>query len=350
MAKRKRLTPANPDFMGQTTAPGSAGDTTAPGFAGDTPLPGSGLRPPIADVASDAAATSALRDVSAAMTEARETGRMVAQIPLDQIKLDYLVRDRIAVDDAEMDALVTSIRERGQQTPIEVVELSPGHYGLISGWRRCQALQRIAKDGGDPVQALALLRRPEAASDAYLAMVEENEIRAGLSYFERARIVVKAVEQGVFEDQKQALRGLFGTASRAKRSKIGSFVDIVQALDEVLAHPHRIGERQGLMLAKRLEDEPTFPRTLIRLLSIQPDRTAETEQALLSDLLAKGPKSLEPAETVPKKAKTAQMTERELRPGVKVSVDRASGSIQISGHAVTPDLRDRLFEWLERES
>ena len=50
-------------------------------------------------------------------------------------------------------------------------------------------------------------------------MVEENEIRVGLSYYERARIVAKAVAQGVFETEKQALQRLFHTASRPKRSK-----------------------------------------------------------------------------------------------------------------------------------
>ena len=86
MAKRKRLTPANPTYLSD----------------GGGPL-NTGMRAPIADVASDAAATAALRDVSAAMTEAREAGRMVAQIPLDQIDMTYLVRDRVSQDDAEME-------------------------------------------------------------------------------------------------------------------------------------------------------------------------------------------------------------------------------------------------------
>lgn len=335
MAKRKRLTPANPSFLDDTKGPAHGGP---------------GLRPPIADVASDAAATSALRDVSQAMAEARETGRMVARIPLDQIQLDYLVRDRIAADDAEMEALVTSIRERGQQTPIEVVDLGTGAYGLISGWRRCQALQQVAKTGDGDGHALALLRRPDAASDAYIAMVEENELRVGLSYFERARIVVKAVEQGVFDSPQQALRGLFGTASRAKRSKIGSFVGLVETLDTVLAHPHTIGERLGLQLAKQLEDDPACARSLIRSLSAHPHRSAEEEQSLISALLAKGPKRLEPVKSDTNKGKAAKTAERELRPGIMVRTDRDSGAVHLWGSAMTPDLRARLLDWLQRQS
>ena len=334
MAKRKRLTPANPTYLSD----------------GGGPL-NTGMRAPIADVASDAAATAALRDVSAAMTEAREAGRMVAQIPLDQIDMTYLVRDRVSQDDAEMEALVSSIRERGQQTPIEVVDLgsdtAPKRYGLISGWRRCQALTQLSRDGDGPDHALALLRAPKAASEAYVAMVEENEIRVGLSYYERARIAFKAAEQGVFEDTEKALRGLFGAASRPKRSKIRSFVGIVQALDGVLAHPHRIGERQGLLLAKRLHEDPAFVQILVRSLSMQAARTADAEQAVLSDLLAQGPKQLEPAETVSNKDKKAKIPARELRPGLMVQLDQDSGALHLWGNGMTPALRDRLLDWLK---
>lgn len=338
MAKRKRLTPANPDYLGDTPRPDLA-----------APLgPARGLRPPIADIASDAAATAALRDVSEAMSEARQSGRMVAQIPLDQIQLDHLVRDRIAVNDAEMEALVTSIRTRGQQTPIEVVELGPGRFGLISGWRRCQALHTLANAGEGPAHALALLRRPDAASDAYLAMVEENEIRVGLSYYERARIALKAVEQGVFADRKQALKTLFQSASRAKRSKIGSFFAIVDALDSTLGHPHVIGERLGLQLSKKLETEPDFAPSIVAALRAHPGLSPEAEQALLSKALAVPASS---AETVSDKVQTAQGSEsaaREVAPGVMVRVHRKTGAMEIWGPGLTPDLRAGLMDWLRR--
>ena len=45
--------------------------------------------------------------------------------------------------------------------------------------------------------------------DAYVAMVEENEIRVGLSFYERARIAAKSVEAGVYPDDRAALRALF---------------------------------------------------------------------------------------------------------------------------------------------
>ena len=93
---------------------------------------------PIADVARDASASAALNELSDSLARARDEGRMVVQIPLDQIETDHLVRDRMVVEEDEMQTLMTSLRSRGQQTPIEVVQLGPDRYGLISGWRRCR--------------------------------------------------------------------------------------------------------------------------------------------------------------------------------------------------------------------
>ena len=100
------------------------------------------------------------------------------------------MRDRIAVAPDDLAALTESLRARGQQTPIEVVDLGGGQYGLISGWRRISALRALLDETGEAQFAtvLALLRQPADASAAYVAMVEENEIRIGLSYYERARL------------------------------------------------------------------------------------------------------------------------------------------------------------------
>ena len=132
---------------------------------------------------------------------------------------------------------------------------------------------------------LALLRQPSDASAAYVAMIEENEIRVGLSYYERARIVAKAVEQGVFADRKQALQSLFSTASRARRSKIGSFLTIVQALDGALRHPTLIGERLGLALSQALEADPELGARLVATLATERPARPEDELALLTQAL-----------------------------------------------------------------
>ena len=280
MAKRKRLTPANPAYL-DTPAPETKSMFSAPRAA------------PIADVARDASSTAALNEMADTLAKARDEGRMVVDLPLDQIDMEHLVRDRLVVEETEMRTLMASLRNRGQQTPIEVVQLADGRYGLISGWRRCRALSMIAEEDRDPdPTVLALLRKPEEASDAYLAMVEENEIRVDLSYFERARIVSKAVEEGVFAMERTALQELFRSASRAKRSKIGSFLPVVRALDGHLRYPHALSERLGLSLSQTLSEDPGFAETLQGALAQADADSAEAETAVLANALARRNQSL----------------------------------------------------------
>jgi ParB family chromosome partitioning protein len=108
-------------------------------------------------------------------------------------------------------------------------------------------------------EVLALMRRPETSADAYLAMVEENEIRAGMSFYERARLAAEAAKLGIYPDPAAAIAALFTSASPAKRSKIGSFVRVHEALGDALRYPTAIPERLGLALAAALDrDERGF--------------------------------------------------------------------------------------------
>jgi ParB family transcriptional regulator, chromosome partitioning protein len=338
MAKRKRLTPANPAYLG-----------AAPETKSLSPLGPATLRAPIADVASEASATAALAQMSDELTNARSSGRMVATLDLAQIEIDYLVRDRVAADDEEMQTLIASFRDRGQQTPIEVADLGGGSYGLISGWRRCQALARLNREDGGDRQVLALLRKPEEASDAYLAMVEENEIRVGLSYFERARIAAKAADMGVYDSDKAALLSLFRTASRAKRSKIRSFLPVVRQLDGVLRFPQALGERMGLQLSKRLEEDAAFGPRLQSLLQGAKAFDAQAEQAVITSALAPENESRR-AKTKAERAKETFYKETEIRFGVTFRDYGKGQRVEILGENLTPELRHRLVYWLKSQT
>ncbi len=250
---RKRLTPPQESHL-------------SPAPPGRAP-PGPFSSAPIARIAGDASAVAAMRELSEDLRTAREDGRLVQDLALSAIEADHLIRDRVASDPEEMAALKDSLRARGQQQPIDVVDLGEGRYGLISGWRRLKALQELLEETGEARFATvqALLRRPDSASTAYLSMVEENEIRAGLSHYERARIAAMAAEQGVFDSDQAALRALFANASRAKRSKIGSFITIHRALGPALAFPAAIPERLGLALAQALEADPELAARFGRL-------------------------------------------------------------------------------------
>lgn len=324
MARRKRLSPA--------AALTPEAETRAPETK-------STARPPIASVVADAAAQSGLGEVAAEYAAARADGRLVTLLPLDAIEVDHLVRDRMGTDSGEMDVLVSSIRERGQQTPIEVEDLGNGRYGLISGWRRLEAMKALRREtqAAEYGQIKALIRTLETVSDAYVAMVEENEIRANLSYFERARIAIRAAERGVYPTPQIAVRQLFRHASRAKRSKILSFLKIHNELGEVLRFPTALTERQGLALAKKLEKDPLTGKALRHALDVVNPATPDLEAAMLAEALHRS----KAGERVSMALRT---TEEVLSGGLKLRV--TPNGIEILGKAANKALAEKLKGWL----
>lgn len=355
MAKRKRLilsdldTPRVPDPF-----EGRAPEVKAhlpPGFA-----------PPIAQVAGEAAATAALADLAATVAAARADGRLLQRLALDAIDTDHLVRDRLGVDDEELAGLIDSIRSHGQRTPIEVAELGHGRFGLISGWRRVTALSRLAREDAAFGTVLAMVRRPAHAAEAYVAMVEENEVRAGLSYYERARIAARAADLGVFPDERAALRALFASASRSRRSKIGSFLTVYRALDGALRFPAAMGERLGLDIAQALEEGRVTAAGMTAALAAAAPQNAAAEQAALAAALSPSPAPTPPADSIARDVSRAKHRARqnsaeapaprdelrtELRPGVFLTVTGfVNPTLSLSGPGVDQSFRERLESWV----
>ena len=320
MARRKRLSPAA--ALGGDGAPVSEGKQT---------------RPPIASVVADAAGQAAMGEMATEYAAARAEGRLVLSLSLDAIEDDHLVRDRLTVEASEMDALKASIAERGQQTPIEVEDLGQGRYGLISGWRRLEALRALHRETNSEGFSLvrALIRNLETVSDAYIAMVEENEIRANLSFYERARIAARASERGVYPTAEAAVRDLFRHASRAKRSKIQSFLRLYRALDGVLRFPTGLSERQGLALIKLIEQDEAAAKRLIAALRKAAPATQEAEQAVLVSAMSPGRNS---------KPKTAGLAEVDAPKGLRLRV--GPRRVELTGAAITNDLVAEMQAWL----
>ena len=366
MAKRKRLSPAQDSYLASAPESKSA-------LAG--PLPTAAGAAPIAQVAGAASTEAALQEVSAVLQQARARGLMVEEIDLDLIDETHLVRDRIAQDEDEMAALMGSLRARGQQTPIEVVplegRLDGKAWGLISGWRRLSALRRLYGEASETEfsQVKALVIRPDSAEAAYVAMVEENEIRVNLSHYERARIAVRALREGVFPSQKKALQGLFANVPRAKRSKIGSFVTLVEALDAVLYFPTAISEKLGLALVRQIGEDPGFGTRLKAALQAAERGTAAEELAVLNTTLAADHSvqdaSLNPPLEPQMAADTAVssqprirqttaevgMQERvttQLAPGLRLGFQPGAQRIELSGTAVDAALLEDLKAWVSQ--
>jgi ParB family chromosome partitioning protein len=342
MAKRKRLTPSllmsgfDPDTLeSPSLSPQGNKVFLRSGLSG-------GAVPPIARVAAESSAEAALAEVTHAMAEARSEGRIVQSLPLSAIDMQHLVRDRLDLDEEALGHLMASIREHGQRSPIEVTDIGDGRYGLISGWRRMQALHRLSAEASGPEfgLVLALLRRPSDASEAYIAMVEENEVRQGLSYYERARIAARSVDMGVFKSEKQALQRLFSAASRARRSKIGSFMTLYRLLDEGLRFPATIPERLGLAVAKALGDGAADVAGLLADLCQSPSTHAADEQARLLQFVAVTARAGRPNKAAPARY--------EVVPGIFLEVmERALAPVfMLSGPAISHDFRKELERWL----
>ena len=87
---------------------------SAPRPPAPVPAPRSFDAPPIAHVAADAAATAAAEEIARTLATARETGRLVLDLPLEAIAADHLTRDRLPVEDEEMVALKSSLAAHGQ--------------------------------------------------------------------------------------------------------------------------------------------------------------------------------------------------------------------------------------------
>lgn len=357
MAKRKRLTPANPDQFHTSFTDGVRAPETKS-------LPPAFSAAPIAQVAGEASATAALADLADAVADARSNGQMIDLLPLAHIDTGYLVRDRLEQDGDEMGALVDSIRARGQQTPIEVIRLPAPvdgmTHGLISGWRRLTALNRLYSETHDDRFATvrALVVAPGSAQDAYVAMVEENEIRVNLSHYERARIAVRAVSEGVYPTPRTALQGLYASTTRSKRSKIGSFIAVVEAWDRVLFHPTAISEKLGLSLARALSDDPGFADTVRARLKSGSRKTASDELRLLASALsdhnpagagrvAKPHKQDGPRLSLPGDPQGRDGVAETLRPGLSLRHIRKDQVIELSGSDVTPALLADLKAWLQ---
>lgn len=320
MAKRKRL-----------TAFGTVGDeeaVTAPAHL-----------PPVARIAAEAATQSALEDLAAELRQARDSGRMVLDLPLAVVEATHLQRDRMYMDPEEMALLQASIRDRGQQMPIEVVTLSGGRYGLVSGARRLAALTALYSETRDNRFATvkALLRPFEAAPEAYLAMVEENEIRADLSFYERGRLAFEAARLGVFDTPAAAVKMLFQHAPAPKRSKILSFVALHEVLGNDLRFPEAVPEKLGLALVKAIQDDAGLTARLRDLLAAESVDTASDERRVLEAVLR------------PEVGEASQDVTRnfEMNSGAVISMKARAGRIVITGKGVTEALIAELVQWLE---
>ncbi len=250
MAKRTKLTAPSAEDLAKLDADFRSENTVRPNPA----------TAPIAAVAADTAQKTDLEPAQQKLNrldaerlrDAEEQGRLIEDIPIDKINELVMVRDRSVIDAAELKELQLSLIANGLRLPIEVYKTEDG-YGLISGYRRLLATRELNASYPTEYKTIKALIRPEQEKPkAIQAMVEENEIRANLSHYERGRIAAIAADQGAFTSTDAAIDGLFAAASPAKRSKVRSFAEIFNELGDLLKFPEDLSERRGLKLSTAL--------------------------------------------------------------------------------------------------
>ena len=160
-------------------------------------------------------------------------------------------------------------------------------------------------------------------------------------------MVAIAVDQGVYETDKQALNALFASASRSKRSKIKSFLTLYHALDDHLRFATAIGERQGLTLAKLLDTDPDRAVDLVQALQEAAPESAKDESACLERALKPAAKqSLNPPlETIPEPKRPMQNGVDRLTDDLQAQY--SGYSLTLSGRGMSEAFRIRLLEWVK---
>ena len=178
------------------------------------------------------------------------TAPTVHLIALAAIDEGALARDRTGLDPEPLAELEASIAASGLRQPIELFPLtwpSGGRtHGLLSGYRRFCATRNLFERTADPrfatIRAFINPRLDEPK--ALAAIVEENEIRADLSPYERGQVAVMARDMGAFASIEEAVDGLYPHASRAKRIRLRAIAHFAEDVGGFFRAPERLSQRQ----------------------------------------------------------------------------------------------------------
>lgn len=256
--------------------------------------------------------------------------RTYQEIDVDQIQ-DSRIRDRIDVNE-DLDSLIDSIRENGQQIPILVRVAQSGDkaYEIVVGRRRLAATRRLGRP-----RIKAFVSKMDDR-EAFVAQGIENSARLETSYIERARAAAQGLEAGY--EQKDIAEFL-----SISRTLINFMVKSYQALGEdlVLAiGPARgIGRRNWDKLIAEMEQHGVTAKAAAKLVDLEVDASVERFHALLKAVQAGGGRR--PPSPAPGPAR------REFLSG-RVSTLRKPQQITVKTRKdVPPDLLDQIDAQIE---
>ena len=274
-------------------------------------------------------------------------------LPVAAVDVGAMIRDRTGFDPEPFDELKRSILINGLRLPIEVHALDPPEgdktHGLISGARRLAAFVELRELTGDDRWSTipAFVRAPRDLGAALEAMVEENEIRAEISPYEKGRIAWLARSRGLFPTIEAAVDGLYPRASQPKRSRLRALARLSEALDGLLTAPERLTMVQALKLANAVRDG--YGELMATALEQSKARDPASQWALLTAILREAEEFglAEPDPVRPGRPRRVLDTRR----GVIVRRERINGgwNLRFTGPEATGMLLDGVLDEIERQ-
>ncbi|WP_299305588.1 ParB N-terminal domain-containing protein [uncultured Litoreibacter sp.] len=271
----------------------------------------------------------------------KKLGLITDLINVSDVVITKLTRDRSANVDPELSELKDSIAAVGLSNPIRVEQTDAG-YELIQGFRRLNAFRELAAETGDArftkIPA-ALVPRGEPLEDLYRKMVDENLVRKDISFGEMAQLALSYAKDMDMEPGK-AVKVLYASALKQKRSYIRQFARVLEGLDGALRHPEVLPRALGIELCKLFDADPDRAELAAETLRAVPDRDAELELTLLRAIAEQG--------SVP-----AQTATKEVPPSVSkttLRLNRPEGEARIIAQDGRVEIRlPRDFSAIDRE-
>lgn len=239
----------------------------------------------------------------------KKQGLITDLIPIERIRTSKLTRDRSAAVDPDLEELKESIRSIGLSNPIRV-EVDGDGYQLVQGFRRLSAYRALYEEEQDGAYAkipAGFVATGEALEGLYRRMVDENLVRRDLSFAEMARLVLAYVRdpETAATSIEEAVRALYASANRQKRSYIAHFAILLQAIGDLLNFPEALPRALGLKVEKRLSEDMISHSELRTRLEAAKPTTAEAELAVLKQFAeAAGQGGSKPAKPATVTAKT----------------------------------------------
>ncbi|MEM1149010.1 MAG: ParB/RepB/Spo0J family partition protein [Pseudomonadota bacterium] len=300
-------------------------------------------RNPMASAISETAAASAQRaEAEAAILAENEAlahehvrlkklGLITDLIATAEVRISKLTRDRSQTADPDLEELKASIEAIGLSNPIRVEQTEDG-YELIQGFRRLSAFRELERDTGDGRYAripAALVPRGEPLVDLYRKMVDENMVRKDLSFAEMAQLALSySRDENV--DLRDAVRALYASALKQKRSYILSFATLLERVGDQLQFPESISRKFGLDLYKALEASENLGAMIAADLRDGKPSTPEAELQLLRGALERAKQAGRSAAPRGDGQRTVSKTSlRMTRPEGEARVIASDGKIEL---------------------